>query len=82
MRGLSSILSTCIFRNELIKINKTGTRMLAYIYHRTLNYLKIAIFVGKMTIFCHILRNVIMDAIILRYKFCVPLVVDRFYYMV
>ena len=34
MRGLPSILS--LFRNELNKFNKTGTRMLDSIYHMTL----------------------------------------------
>ena len=33
MRGLSSILS--LFRKEFNKFNKTGARMLYYIYHMT-----------------------------------------------
>ena len=34
MRGWSSILS--LFRNEFNKFNKTGARMLEFIYHMTL----------------------------------------------
>ena len=37
MPGLSSILS--LFRNEFNKFNKTGPRMLDYIYHMTLELL-------------------------------------------
>ena len=37
MRGLPSILS--LFRNELIKFNNTGARMLDSIYHMTLRLL-------------------------------------------
>ena len=38
MRGLSSILS--LFRNWFNKFYSTGTKMLDYIYHRTLKLLK------------------------------------------
>ena len=41
MRGLPGILS--LFRNEFNKFNNTGARMLDYIYHMTLKYLKIAL---------------------------------------
>ena len=34
--------SLSLFRNEFDNFNKTGARMLDSIYHRTLNYLKIA----------------------------------------
>ena len=37
-RGLLSILS--LYRNEFNKFNNTRTRMLDYIYHMTLDYLK------------------------------------------
>ena len=39
MRGLLSILS--LVRTEFNKFNNTGTRMLDFIYHMTLNYFEI-----------------------------------------
>ena len=45
MQGLLSILS--LFRNKFNKFNKTGARMLHSIFHRTVNLLKIALFVVK-----------------------------------
>ena len=57
------------FRNEFNKSNNTGPRMLDSIYHMTLKLLKIRIIGVKMSIFFfHILRNVIMDVITLRYN--------------
>ena len=38
MRGFSSILS--FFRNEFNKFNKTGARMLDYVYHMTFKLFK------------------------------------------
>ena len=61
MRGMSSIL--LLFRNELNKLNKTGGRMLDFIYHMTLKSIKNRIFGVKTSRFCHLLRNVIMDVI-------------------
>ena len=59
MRGLPSILS--LFRNELNKFNNTRARMLDSIYHMT-NTLK-SHFWRKNVIFCHYIRNVVMDVI-------------------
>ena len=39
MRGLLSILY--LFRNEFNKFNYTGARMLFYVYHMTLEWLKL-----------------------------------------
>ena len=61
MRGMSSIL--LFFRNEFNKFNKTGGRMLDFIYHMTLKLIKNRIFGVKTSRFCHLLRNVIMDVI-------------------
>ena len=57
MRDLTSILSH--YCTRLI------ARMLDSIYNRTLklNVLKYPIFGVKLSIFCHLLRNVIMDVI-------------------
>ena len=41
--------------------------MLDSIFHITLNYLKFDFFCVKMSRFCHLLRNVIMDVIRLCY---------------
>ena len=59
MRGLPSILS--LFRNEINKFNNTGVRMLDSIYHMT-NTLK-SHFWRKTLLFCHYVRNVVMDVI-------------------
>ena len=58
MRGLPSILS--LFRNEFYKFNNTGARMLDSIYHMILNVIKSRILGVKTSIFCHLLRNVII----------------------
>ena len=52
--------------------------MLDSIYHRTLKLLKTCIFDVKTYIFCHILRNVIMNVITQHYLICKPLVVYQF----
>ena len=62
MRGLPSILSPV--RNEFNKFNNTGARWLDSIYHMPL---KLYFFGVKTSRFCHILYNVIMDVIALRY---------------
>ena len=59
MRGLPSILS--LFRNEFNNFNNTRARMLDSIYHMT-NTLK-SHFLRKNVIFCHYVRNVVMDVI-------------------
>ena len=59
MQGLPSILS--LFRNEFNKFNNTRARMLDSIYHMT-NTLK-SRFWRKNVIFCHYVRNVVMDVI-------------------
>ena len=59
MRGLPSILS--LFRNEFNKFNNTRARMLDSIYHMT-NSFK-SHFWRKTLIFCHYVRNVVMDVI-------------------
>ena len=61
MRGLPSILF--LFYNKFNKINNTVAGMLDSIYHRTLKLLKNHIFDVKTSIFCHLLRKVIMDVI-------------------
>ena len=54
-------------RNEFDKLNNTEARMLDSIYHMTLILLKNHIFGVKTSKFCHLLYNVIMDVITLRY---------------
>ena len=54
-------------RKEFNKFNTTGARLLDYIYHMKLKLLKTRIFVVKTSIFCHLLRNVIMNIITQRY---------------
>ena len=61
MRGLLSILS--FFRNEFNKFNNTGALILDSIYHRTLKILKSCIFGMEMSIFFHLVRNVLIDVI-------------------
>ena len=61
------------FRNEFDYCNNTGSRMLDSTYHMTLK-----LFVVKLSICCHLFRNIIMDVITLRYQICKPLVVYRF----
>ena len=60
MRGLPRILS--LFRNEFNKFNNTRARMLDSIYHMT-NTLKSHFCRKKRYIFCHFVRNVVMDVI-------------------
>ena len=79
MRGMPSILS--LFCNESNKSNNKGVQMLDSIYHMPLKVLKTRIFDVKTSIFYHLLHNVIMDVITLRYEICKPLVVDQFYCM-
>ena len=79
MRGLPSILS--LFHNKFNKFNNTGARMLDSIYHMTFKLLKNHFFGMTTSRFCHLLRNVIMDVIMLHYEICKPLVVYRFYCM-
>ena len=62
MRGLSSILS--LFRNEFNKFNNTRARMFDSIYHMTLKLLISSLISGvKTSLFCHYVRNVVMDVI-------------------
>ena len=63
MRGLPSILS--LFRNEFNKFNNTGAQILDSIYHMTLKLFNFAFLVWSR--FFHILRNIIMDVIMLHY---------------
>ena len=65
MRGSPSILS--LFHNEFNKSNNTGARMFDSVYRITLKLLNIRIFGVKASKFCHVLRNFIMEVIILRY---------------
>ena len=60
MRGLPSILS--LFRNEFNKFNNTRARMLDSIYHMT-NTLKSRFRRKNVILFCHYVRNVVMDVI-------------------
>ena len=55
------------FLNEFNEFNNTGARMLDSFDHMKLKILKNCIFGVKLSIFCHLLRNVIMDVITLRY---------------
>ena len=59
MRGLPSILS--LFRNEFNKFNNTRARMLDSIYHME-NTLQSDFGVNTL-LFCHYVRNVLMDVI-------------------
>ena len=59
MRGLPSILS--LFRNEFNKFNNTRAQMLDSIYHMKTT-LK-SHFCRKTLLFCHYVRNVVMDVI-------------------
>ena len=61
MRSLPSILS--LSWNEFYKFNNTGAQMLDSVYHMTFELLKNCVFGVKTSIFCHILRNVIMHVI-------------------
>ena len=61
MRGLPSILS--LFCNKFNKFNNTRARLLSSIYHITLKITQNHIFGLKLSIFCHLLRNVIMNVI-------------------
>ena len=55
--------------------------MLDSIYHMTLKLLKNQICGVKNIKICHILRNIVMDVITIRYLICKPLVVYQFYCM-
>ena len=61
MQGLTSILS--LFWNMFKKFNNTGAQMFDSAYHRTLKLLKHHTFGVKMSRFCHLLRNTIIDII-------------------
>ena len=50
--------------NKFNKFNNTGERMLDSIYHMTLKLLKNHIFGVKLSRFCHVLLNIIMDIIV------------------
>ena len=65
MRGLPSILS--LFRNEFDKFNNTGAQKLDSIYHKTLRLFCNHIVGVKKSRFCHLLHNVKMDVMTLRY---------------
>ena len=56
-----------LFRNVFNKFNNTGARMLDSIYRMTLKLLKNGNFGVKMSRFCHLLSNVIMEVIMLCY---------------
>ena len=60
MLGLPSISS--LFRNNFIKFNNTGARVLDSIYHMTLKLIKNHIFGVKTSIY-YLLSKVIMDVI-------------------
>ena len=64
MRGKPRILS--LFRNEPNKFNNTKARVLDFIYHITLKLLKMVFLAWKRHDF-DILRNVMIDVIMLRY---------------
>ena len=55
------------FSQEFDKFNKTGARMLDSIYHMMLKLFSNHIFGVKMSRFCHLLGNSIMDIIMLCY---------------
>ena len=56
--------------------------MLRFYLSHDIKVKKNHIFLGmKKSRFCQILRNIIMDIIMLCYEICKPLVVDRFYSM-
>ena len=63
MRGLPSTL--LLFLNKFNNFNNTGARMLDSIYHMTLKLIKNCISGVKTSRFCHLLRNVLMDVIML-----------------
>ena len=65
MQGLLSILS--LFCNKLNKFNNTGAQILDSIY-MTSKLIKNHIFGVKVSTFYHLLRNVIMDIIVQRFK--------------
>ena len=74
MRGLPSIL--LLFLHDFNKFNNTGARILNSIHHMTLRLLENRIFWRGNVNICHILRNVIMNVITLRYLICKQLVVN------
>ena len=65
MQGLQSILS--LFPNETNKCNIAGAGMLDSFYHMTFKLLKSYIFGMNTALFCHLLCNIKMDNIMLRY---------------
>ena len=72
VRGLPSFHHFC---NEFNKFNNTGAPILNFIYHMTLKILKNRVLSVKTLRFCHLLQNVIMVVITLRYEICKQLVV-------
>ena len=62
MRGQPSILSLFLQR----VYNNTGAQMFDSINHMTLNLIKIT-FLALISRFCHLLRTIIMDVIMLRH---------------
>ena len=61
MRGLLSILS--LFLNEFNKFNNTGERVLDFIYYMTQRLLWKSHFLCKKWLFCHYVRNVVINGI-------------------
>ena len=61
IRGLLSILS--LFRYDFNKFSNTAAKILHSFIIRHQNYFKITFLRVKMSRFCHLLRNVIMDLI-------------------
>ena len=59
--GQNLALSRLAICNKFNKFNNTGAGMLDSIYHMTLKLLKNYIYGMKMSRFCHLLHNVIMD---------------------
>ena len=51
------------FPNAFNELNKTGSGMLDSIYHIIFKLLKNCIFGLKISVCCHLLRNVLMDII-------------------
>ena len=63
MLSVQSILS--LFRNSFNKFNNMGTRMLDSIDHMPIKLLQNHILGMKTARFCHLLRNVIIEGIML-----------------
>ena len=58
------------FRNKFFTFKNTEARMINSSHHMTLELLKNRSFGMKKSIFCQILRNVIIDVITQRYEMC------------